>query len=297
MKAGILFVLATHSALVLAQEHPPLFAGRAAELVVLPVTVTDRRGAFVADLARDRFTVYDNGRPQDLVLFSGEDMPVSVGLVLDTSSSMRPKIPDVISSALSFARLSNPSDELFTIPFNDVVLDQTSGRAPVSDTQSLEIALHSLVPQGRTALYDALLAGLDRVTRGSHPRKALIVVSDGGDNASRATLESVMAQARRANVTIFTIGLYDEADFERNPGVLKSLAASTGGERFLPRSSKLLAAACERIARELRAGYTLGYVPPDSDGAYHRVRVEVQQGKGPRLTVRTRPGYFAAAHP
>ena len=297
MRAGLLFVLAAQSALVPAQERAPIFAGRAAELVVLPVTVTDRRGAFMADLTRDRFTVFDNGRPQDLVLFSSEDTPVSVGLVIDASGSMRPKIPDVIAAALAFARLSNTSDELFTIPFNDVVLDQTSGRTPVSDLQSLALALRSLVPQGRTALYDALLAGLDRVTRGTHPRKALIVVSDGGDNASRATVESVMAQARRANVTIFTIGLFDDADFERNPGVLKSLAESTGGERFLPRSSKLLAVACERIARELRAGYTLGYVPPDTDGAYHRIRVEVGQGQGPRLTVRTRPGYVAAGRP
>jgi VWFA-related protein len=279
------------------QDRPPTFSGRASELVVLPVTVTDRRGAFVADLTRDRFAVYDNGRRQDLVFFSNEDTPVSVGLVIDDSGSMRPKLPDVVTATLTFARLSNPSDELFTIPFNDTVLDQTSGRTPVTDAHALEAALRSLVPEGRTALYDALLAGLDRVLHGTHPRKALIVMSDGGDNASRATLESVMAQAKRANVTIFTIGLFDDEDFDRNPGVLKSLAESTGGERFLPRSSKLLAAACERIARELRAGYTLGYAPPDRDGTYHRVRVDVSNPGGTRVSVRTRPGYFAASQP
>ena len=211
-----------------AQDRPPIFAGRPSELVVLPVVVTDRRGSFVADLSQDRFAVYDNGLRQDLVFFSNEDTPVSVGLVIDDSGSMRPKLPDVVTATLMFARMSNPSDELFTIPFNDTVLNQTSGRTPVTGTQALETALRSLVPQGRTALYDALLAGLDRVLHGTHPRKALIVMSDGGDNASRATLESVMAQARRANVTIFTIGLFDDEDFDRNPGVLKSLAESTG---------------------------------------------------------------------
>jgi VWFA-related protein len=279
------------------QDPPPLFAGRASELVVLPVTVTDRRGAFVADLTADRFSVYDNGRRQDLTLFSGEDTPVSVGLVIDDSGSMRPKLPDVVDAALVFARLSNASDELFTISFNDTVLDHPDSLAPVSDMSGLALKLRSLVPQGRTALYDALVAGLDRVESGTRPRKALIVLSDGGDNASRATLDAVMARARRANVTIFTIGLFDDEDFDRNPGVLKSLAEATGGERFLPRSSKLLAAACERIARELRAGYTLGYTPPDRDGAYHRVRVDVSRADGQRLTARTRPGYFAAARP
>jgi VWFA-related protein len=150
-------------------------------------------------------------------------------------------------------------------------------------------------PDGRTALYDALVAGLDHLARGSRARKALIVVSDGGDNASDATLDRVLSRARESNAAIYTIGIFDNDDIDKNPGVLKSLARATGGERFLPRSPGELLQTCQRIAREIRSGYTIGYVPPDRDGAFHRVRVDVQPSPSQKLNVRTRPGYFAAA--
>lgn len=278
-----------------AQDQPPAFVSSSSELVVLPVVVTDRRGAFVADLPRDRFAVFDNGRRQDVSLFTNEDTPVSVALVMDYSGSMAAKLPEVIVAMTAFARSSNPDDELLAIAFNDTV---TSGAGPIQaggDAATLETALRAFRPQGRTALYDALSAALDQVEQGSRARKAVIVLSDGGDNASRATLDQVLARARRSNVTVFTIGLFDDDDADRNPGVLKSLAQSTGGERFLPRTPSQLLEACERIARELRSGYTIGYVPPDRDGAYHRVRVHAETAGRARLTIRTRPGYFAAA--
>ena len=149
-------------------------------------------------------------------------------------------------------------------------------------------------PDGRTALYDAVLAGIDQLARGSRARKVLVVISDGGDNASEATLDTVLARARESNAAIYTIGVFDADDLDRNPGVLKSLARATGGERFLPRSPGELIQACERIAREIRSGYTIGYVPPDRDGSYHRVRVDVQPPPSQKIKVRTRPGYFAA---
>ena len=139
-----------------------------------------------------------------------------------------------------------------------------------------------------------MVAGIDYLARGARARKALVVISDGGDNASAVTLERVLARARETNAAIYTIGLFDPEDPDRNPGVLKSLARSTGGERFLPRSRDELTAACERIAREIRSGYTIGYVPPDRDGGYHRVRVDVQPSPAQKITIRTRPGYFAA---
>jgi Ca-activated chloride channel family protein len=142
-------------------------------------------------------------------------------------------------------------------------------------------------------LYDALIAGFDRLTEASRPRKVLIVISDGGDNASKATLDDVLGRARRSNVTIYTIGLFDPADRDINPGVLKSLARTSGGQRFLPESEGRLIQVCQQIAHEIRSGYTIGYVPPDRDGAYHRVRVEIQPADR-HVTVRTRPGYFAA---
>jgi Ca-activated chloride channel family protein len=282
-----------------AQVRPPGFVSTSAELVVLPVTVSDKHGNLVADLPRERFIVYDNGRSQSVELFSNEDAPVTVGLVIDSSGSMGPKLPEVIIAAMTFARRSNPQDELFTVAFSDTVRDPGTDRSvAAADAAALESDLRSFRPQGRTALYDGLIAALDRIELGTRARKALILISDGGDNASRSTLDDVLGRARRSNVSIFTIGLFDNDDPDRNPGVLKSLAQSTGAERFLPNpeSPAALVRACEQIARELRSGYTIGYVPPDRDGVYHRVRVDVTpaDGRG-KLQARTRPGYFAAA--
>jgi len=263
------------------------------ELVVLPVTVLDRQGRLVADLPRERFAVYDNGRPQTISVFSNEDTPVTIGLVLDDSRSMAPKLGEVVAGALAFARSSNPQDEIFAIAFNDTVQDTMADVVAASDLARIEAALTRLVPDGRTALYDALVAGLDRLNQATRPRKVLIVISDGGDNASTTKLDAVLARARQSNVTIYTLGLFDANDGDTNPGVLKKLAYTTGGARFLPESAGRLLQDCQHIAREIRSGYTIGYVPPDRDGAYHRVRVDVQSSDR-RLTIRTRPGYFAA---
>jgi VWFA-related protein len=281
-----------------AQQTPadqPSFRSASSELVVLPVTISDKHGRLVSDLPRDRFAVYDNGRRQDVALFSNEDTPVTVGLVLDNSGSMRGKLGEVVAAALAFARASNPEDELFTLEFSDDVKDALPGhRLFANDLTGLRTALTALVPGGRTALYDALIAGLDRLAEGTRPRRVLVLISDGGDNASAATLHEVLARARTSNVTIYTIGVFDRDDPDANAGVLKSIAATTGGERFLPQSAGPLLSDCQRIAREIRSGYTIGYVPPDRDGAFHRVRVRVDAADGQKLNVRTRPGYFAA---
>lgn len=279
-----------------AQDRAPSFVSASSELVVLPVAVADRQGRFVPDITRDRFTVFDNGRRQDVALFSNEDTPVTVGLVMDNSGSMVRKRPEVIVATLAFARLSNPQDELFTLAFNDTVRGQMRALPAGTDVHALENELRSYLPEGRTALYDALNVALIRAEQGMHARKALIVMSDGGDNASQATRDEVLTRARQSNVTIFTIGLFDDDDPDKNPRVLNSLAQSTGGERFMPRTPSVLLQTCERIARELRSGYTIGYVPPDRDGVYHRVRVEVAPADRGKLTVRTRPGYFASSH-
>ena len=277
------------------QPEAARFVSAASELVVLPVIVTDRQDRFVADLPSDRFVVYDNGRRQNVALFTNEDTPVTVGLVIDSSGSMRAKLGEVIAAAVAFARTSNPQDELFAVAFNDTAQDAVGGDGiAAGDTARLERALSSLVPQGRTSLYDGLALALDRLERAARPRKVLILISDGGDNASHASLKDVLARARASSVTIYTIGLFDADDRDRNPGVLKSLAVTTGGERFLPDSPGRMMLACQHIAREIRSGYTIGYVPPDHDGAYHRVRVDVHVPDGRRVSVRTRPGYVAA---
>ena len=288
-------VLSSAFAVLRAQEAS--FKSGTAELVVLPVIVTDKQGRYVSDVPGAQFTVYDNGRRVPIELFTNEDTPVTVGLVIDASSSMRPKIGEVIAASLRFARLSNPQDELFAVRFNDDVQDVM----PIppfllaSDLAILEKVVTSIHPDGRTALYDGVMDALDHLAAGNRARKVLIVISDGGDNASSATLNGVLARARASNAAIYTIGLFDPDDIDKNPGVLKSLANTTGGERFLPRSAGELLSACEKIAREIRGGYTIGYVPPARDGAYHRVKVEVDPSPSRKLNVRTRPGYFAAA--
>ena len=293
-----LAILALLTAAVSAQTLPPQAPSftSGSSLVVLPATVVDRDGRLVERLPQDRFTVYDNGRRQPIAVFSNEDTPVAIGLVIDDSRSMGPKKGEVIAAALAFARSSNPQDELFAVAFNDVVQAALGGGARLaSDVAGLERALSLLAPDGRTALYDALVDALDYVDHSTLSRKVLVVISDGGDNASAHTLKDVLARARRSNVTIYSVGLFDADDADSNPGVLKTLAQTTGGERYLPQSAGSLMDACQRIAREIRGVYTIGYVPPDRDGAYHRVRIEVAPPDGRRVTVRTRPGYVAAA--
>lgn len=283
----------------LASAQEPSFRSASSELVVLPVVVKDKHDVYVSDLSRDRFVVYDNGRRVPIELFSHEDTPVTVGLIIDASSSMRSKVGEVTAASLAFAKSSNPDDELFAIRFNDDVRDAVANHRflRAGDLASLQSALESLVAEGRTALYDALVAGLDRLDRGTRPRKVLVLISDGGDNASTATLDRVLDRARKSNAAIYTIGVYDDNDIDKNPGALKSLARTTGGERFLPRSAGPLLLACQHIAREIRSGYTIGYVPPERDGAYHRVQVQIEPPDPRHPTVRTRPGYFAAGEP
>src|SRR5258708_11326296 len=273
-----------------AQE--PIFHGSSTELVVRAVVVSAKHGRVISDLPRERFAVFDNGRRVAIDFFSNEDAPVTIGLVIDASGSMGPKIGEVMAGAFAFARLSNPDDELFAIQFNDDVRNLLPDRRFLlaSDHDTLAAALGAIKPVGRTALYDALMVALDRLDEGARTRKVLVLISDGGDNASRATLDGVLARARKSNAAIYTIGLFDDVDLDRNPGVLKDLAQTTAGERFLPRSAGPLMSACEHIAREIRSGYTIGYPPPSRDGAFHRVRLQIDPPDPRHLDVRPRPG-------
>jgi Ca-activated chloride channel family protein len=295
--SGVALVLLCAAAVAAQQPSvAPSFRTRSSELVVLPVTVVDRSGRFVADLPRERFAVYDNNRPQTVAFFSNEDTPVSIAVVIDDSGSMRQKLGQVVAATMTFAKTSHPEDQLFAIDFNDSVRDLLNGRSvAAADAGGLEQALRRLVAEGRTALYDALMFAMDRLETAPFTRKVLVVMSDGGDNASRATLEEVLDRARRSSVTIYTIGLFDRGAPDTNPGVLKDLATTTGGERFLPASPGPLVQACLQIAREIRSSYTIAFEPPDRDGRFHSVRVALGGPEGRQLRIRTRPGYFAAA--
>jgi len=270
------------------------------DLVVLHATVTDRRSAYVNGLTADAFSVFEDGTPQEVRFFIGQDAPVSIGLVIDTSASMIENRDRMIAAVTAFAQASHPHDEFFALAFTEDVRPVLPPDVPfTSDPLVLHAALtRAIGGHGRTALYDAVSAALDHVSRGSRQRKVLVVISDGGDNASRTSLEAVLAKARASNAVIYTIGLVDPLAQETNPAVLRRLSEATGGRSFRPDSIDRVGDALRAIGADIRNGYTLGYVPDNgiTDGRFRRIRVVVRAEDGRMLTVRTRAGYVAAAN-
>jgi Ca-activated chloride channel family protein len=269
-------------------------------LVVLHATVTDRQGIPVTNLAEQDFQVYENGALQQIKVFKNEDVPVAVGLAIDHSSSMRPKLTEVTAAARAFVQSSNREDEMFVVNFNEIA---SLGLPPsiqfTDSTAELERAIMAIPVRGQTALYDAIAMGLEQLQAASLEKKVLIVVSDGGDNASRLKLNDVMTLTEQSSAVIYTIGVFDEDDPDRNPGVLKRLALATGGETFLPERLSQVVAISERIARDIRHQYIIGYVPSNAarDGSYRSIRVRAGIKGQDKLSVRTRTGYIAGAEP
>jgi Ca-activated chloride channel family protein len=268
-------------------------------LVVLHATVTDRRGHFVSGLQRGDYQVYDNGVVQHIQLFRHEDVPVTVGLVVDHSGSMKPKLRDVIAAADTFARASNPDDQMFVVNFNErVSLGLPANVRFVGDASELERAIAEAAANGRTALYDAIIESLQLLKEGTRDKKVIIVISDGGDNASRHKLPQVMRMAEESNAIIYAIGLFDENDPDSNPKVLESLARATGGEAFFPTEANGVVGICEQIAKDIRNQYTLGYTPTPAPtkSAYRTIRVVASAPHHGRLFVRTRAGYLPSGN-
>jgi VWFA-related protein len=270
------------------------------DLVVLHATVQNHKGIPVSGLGKEDFQVYEDGVLQEIESFSHEDIPVTVGLVIDNSGSMRPKRTEVITAALAFARASNTKDQIFVVNFNEHVSFGLPANTPFTGkTAQLEFALSKVVADGMTALYDAVAAALEHLKKGDRDKQSLIVISDGTDNASRHNLARIMLLARQSEAIIYTIGIYDRDDPDRNPGSLKQLAKATGGEAFLPGSVKNIVQICERIARDIRNQYTITYVPKDIkyDGKYRVIQVKAgAPGRG-RLMVHARAGYYAPLRP
>jgi Ca-activated chloride channel family protein len=266
------------------------------DVVVLRATPQDRKNISISGLDKNDFQVYEDGVLQQIKYFGHEDIPVTVGLVVDNSGSMRSKRPDVIAAALAFARTSNSQDQMFVVNFNEKVSFGLPDNTPFTDQAvQLEAALSRIAPTGETALYDAVAASLDHLKKGSRDKKVLIVISDGGDNKSQHKLTEVLALIERSDAILYTIGIYDEQDGDQNPGVLKRLAKDTGGEAFLPQSLKDITPICERIAHDIRNQYTIAYVPTnrERDGSYRTIEVKASAPGRGRLSVRTRTGYFA----
>ena len=266
-------------------------------LVVLRLTVRDRKGGFVSGLQKQDFRLYEDGSPQVVRVFDHEDVPVAVGLAMDNSGSMGRKRNDVTAAALAFVHASNERDEMFVVNFNDrVSFGLPDTHLFSASAAELERALNGVPAYGRTALYDGLEAGLDHLKKATLDKKVLIAITDGGDNASKHTLRNVLNDAGRSDVIIYVIGLFDEAEGETNPGVLQKIARATGGEAFTLRETATVAPTCEQIARDIRNPYTIAYIPsnPKLDDTQRSIKVTASGPRGEKLVVRTRSTYIAS---
>jgi Ca-activated chloride channel homolog len=296
---AVLLLFSTAASLSKSPQSPPDVAPSTisvwSELVALPVRVTDAHGIVVSGLHLEDFSVFEDGRPQKLTLFQQEDAPVTVGLVVDHSRSMGPKLAEVSAAVSAFAHSSNPQDEMFVVDFNDDVWLQILGGKPFThNAKDLETAVAAVSARGRTALYDAVAEGLKHLRFGHCEKKALIIVSDGGDNASHQKFSQILALAQRSQVVIYSIVLQGEGQ-EENPGVLRRLSKSTGGISYFPRSAATIASISALIARDLRDQYTLGFAPEKqtNDAPFRKIQVKVSAPGRANLHVRYRPGYFA----
>jgi Ca-activated chloride channel homolog len=275
-------------------QNPPVLRSEV-DLVVLPVTVTEK-GSFVPGLTKEDFQVYEDGQRQTITVFEHRDVPVTVGLVLDGSGSMSRKRDEVVKAATDFLEASNPDDQIFVANFNERVSLGLPPSAPfTSDVAQLKAAVLRGPSAGLTALYDATDLALKHLALGTNDKKALLLISDGGDDASHESFRQVLASAQHSNAIIYTIGILSEAQSDVNPGVLRKLAKDTGGEAFFPQSAEDLPTICQEIARDLGEQYTIAYVPQNKahDGSYRTVRVTVHAPGKRGLVVRTRTGYFA----
>jgi Ca-activated chloride channel family protein len=271
-------------------------------LVEVPVSVSDSLNRAVIGLDRENFRVFEDGVEQKVAHFSGEDTPLSVGLVVDTSGSMGLKLRITQKAATEFLKTMNAGDDAFLIEFSD------QARLVAGFTgqpKEIERQLEGLRPGGLTALLDGLNMGVAEMKKAKNPRKALIVISDGGDNHSTYTPEQIREAVRAADVEIYAMGVFEPVLFPglsmeeiSGPKLLARLAEQTGGRAFGAKHDDQLPAIAERIAIELRNQYLLGYYPKNSarDGKYRKLEVKVNVPKGfPDVKARWRLGYYAAS--
>ena len=264
--------------------------------VVLHATVQNHNGTPVSGLVQKDFEVFEDGVLQPIEFYSHDDIPVTVGLVLDNSGSMQPNRDEVIAAGMAFAHSSNPQDQMFVVNFNEYASLALPGDTPFTDQPGqLQVALAKFHADGQTALYDAMAVALSHLKLGNRDKKVLIVVSDGGDNASKYKLEQILTLAAQSGAIIYTIDIHVEEDLDRNPRALHRLSSSTGGENFVVDTLPEVVPISERIAHDIREQYTLAYSPLNTrqDGAYRTILVKAKASGHGSLTVLTRAGYYA----
>jgi VWFA-related protein len=308
-------LLAICSAVVVAQEKPQpqdqpqkqnnqdFTLSVDVELVQLPISVLDAKGRPVDGLTKDNFQIFEDNGLQQIKLFRHEDIPLSLGLVIDNSGSMRNKRERVNSAALSFVRESNPEDETFIVNFDDSAYLEQDFTGSIGD---LIDALDQLDTRGETALYDAVYLSVDHVKAGKKDKKALLLISDGEDNVSKYGLNKVVEALRESKVTLYAIGLLEDNDqrgglFKKPPSKkarenLEKFAEITGGQAYFPKSLDEVEEIVKDIAHDLRNHYTIGYTPTNRkmDGSWREIRVKVNPPKSvSKISVRTKQGYYA----
>src|SRR5580700_11334423 len=271
------------------------------DITLVNVTVTDPYGRLVTGLEQDAFRVYEDGLEQEVVRFSSEDVPISIGVIFDMSGSMADKIDKSRLAAVQFFRTANPQDEFFLVDFNDRAELVSSFTASVEELQN---RLMFTAAKGETALFDGIYLGLSQMKGAHNTKKALLIISDGGDNHSRYTETDIRKYAREADVQIYAIGLYEPGggpttEEQLGPALLSDLTQMTGGRTFGVASLKDLPDIATKISMELRNQYVVGYRPSDHahDGKWRKIKVKLRPPKGlPPLTVYAKTGYYAPGH-
>jgi len=269
-----------------------------ARLVVCHTTVVDKGGHLVTDLPESAFSVFENNVQQTIKVFRREDVPVSMGLIIDNSGSMRDKRAKVAAAALGLVKASNKDDEVFVVNFNDdAYLDLPHGKDFTNDITEMEEALSRIDSRGGTAMRDAIRMSIDHIKqKGNRDKKVLVVVTDGNDNSSVISLENLVKASQQSEVLIYAVGLLSEEERReavRAKRALEELANATGGETFFPKDLGDVDRIAADVARDIRSQYTIEYSPANTamDGSYRQIRVAVNAAGHP--SVRTRSGYYA----
>jgi Ca-activated chloride channel family protein len=296
--AGLVCVAAPLAARPTQDQPAPVFKSES-NLVVLHVNVFNGRSDAVPNLPQAAFRVTEDDRPQSITFFNNEDVPVAVGLVIDNSGSMITRRSMVIAGTRAFAESSHPEDELFTIVFNEHIrkgLPETV--AFTRNRVQIEAGLNRFPAGGMTALHDAVIAGLEHLQEASHQKRVLVVLSDGDDNASQHSSDTMLERARRSDALIYTVSTAELDSSVGKPRLLRKLAEISGGATYTPDSEGEVVEAFTSIAENIRRGYSIGYVPTNvaQDGRFRRVKVDVRAPGLKNLNVSARDGYLAPRH-
>jgi VWFA-related protein len=266
-------------------------------IVVCHATVMDKTGHLITNLHKDAFTAYENKVKQEIRGFKREDLPVSLGLVIDNSGSMRNKIDQVKAAAVALVEASNKEDEVFVVNFNDAAyMDLPPGKDFTNSIQELAQALAKIDTRGGTAMRDAIQMSIDHLKKAHRDKKVLVVITDGNDNASLISLEALIRNAHQSDVIIYGVGLLNEeehSEARKAKKALIDLTDATGGKVFFPAGVEEVGHIAQQVAHDIRNQYTIDYSPSNSamDGTFRAIRITVKAPGNP--TVRTRSGYYA----